>query len=99
MGLQLLARLHLLRLYTVSDPPPTTVPRGEMVSNATLTESDPDEIIACSNFTIINLALVILGPMREDHLCMVLLGVQVVCGILGFIVRHRLAFLIYDPDP
>ena len=61
-------------------------------------ERDPDEIIACSNLTIINLALVILGPMREDYLCLTLLMVQGICGGLGFVIRHRLAFLIYDRD-
>ena len=59
-------------------------------------DSDPEEIIACSNLTIINLALVILGPMREDYLCLTLLMVQGICGGLGFVIRHRLAFLIYD---
>ena len=101
--LRLFSRFRLLRIYTISDPPPSIIPgTSDLVvsrSEGSLVESDPDEIIACSNLTIINLALVLLGPMREDHLCSVLLCVQVVCGVLGFIVRHRLAFLIYDPDP
>ena len=59
---------------------------------------DPDKIIACSNLTIINLMLVIFGPMREDYLCFWLLVLQGLCGILGFVIRHRLAFLIYDRD-
>ena len=103
MALRLLARLHLLRIYTNADPPPSTVPGAHLVtkshsSDETLVQGDPDEIIACSNLTIINLALVIFGPMREDHLCMTLLFCQVICGVLGLFVRHRLAFLIYDRD-
>jgi len=98
-ALRLLAAFRLIRIYTVSDPPPVSIPGSSVVaSNGTLVDSDrdPDEIIACSNLTIINLVLVLLGPMREDHLCLVLLGIQVLCGGLGFVIRHRLAYLIYD---
>jgi UDP-N-acetylglucosamine--dolichyl-phosphate N-acetylglucosaminephosphotransferase len=97
--LRLLAHFHLLRIYTYSDPPPTTIPAlSTQLSEDTLVEGDPDEIIACSNLTIINLALVIFGPMREDYLCLTLLIIQGICGVLGFVIRHRLAFLIYDRD-
>jgi UDP-N-acetylglucosamine--dolichyl-phosphate N-acetylglucosaminephosphotransferase len=102
--LRLLARLRLLRIYTVSDPPPSSIPKTSTTSlvaqssDETLVEKDPNEIIACSNLTIINLALVILGPLREDYLCLVLLVIQGVCGLLGFVIRHKLAFLIYDRD-
>jgi len=99
VNLRVLARLKLLRIYTPSNPLPSNIPDIiARTSDGTQVETDPDEIIACSNLTIINLALVIFGPMREDHLCLVLLGIQVICGVLGFIIRHRLAFLIYDPD-
>src|SRR5579862_2193014 len=95
--LQLLAYFRLLRLYTVSDPPPVRIPGSSIVSsNGPFVDRGPDEIIACSNLTIINLVLVVLGPMREDYLCLVLLGIQVLCGGLGFVIRHRLAYLIYD---
>ena len=101
--LRLLARLHLLRLYTNADPPPSTVPGAPLVtqshaSEETLVPGNADEIIACSNLTLINLTLVIFGPMREDHLCITLLFVQVICGVLGLFIRHHLAFLIYDRD-
>jgi len=103
MVLHLLARFHLLRIYTNADPPPSTVPGAPLItqsqsSDETLVQGDPDEIIACSNLTLINLTLVIFGPMREDHLCMTLLFLQVICGVLGLFIRHRLAFLIYDRD-
>jgi len=67
------------------------------MSEGTLVDN-PDQIVACSNMTIINLTLVLLGPMREDHLCMTLLLLQIVCGGLGLFIRHRLAFLIYDQE-
>jgi UDP-N-acetylglucosamine--dolichyl-phosphate N-acetylglucosaminephosphotransferase len=67
-------------------------------SEGTLVERDPEEIVACSNLTIINLALVILGPMREDYLCLLLLAFQAICGGLGFVIRHQLAFLVYDRE-
>ena len=103
MVLRLLAQFHLLRIYTNANPPPSTVPGAPLItqshsSDETLVHGDPEEIIACSNLTIINLALVIFGPMREDHLCMTLLFLQVMCGVLGLFIRHRLAFLIYDRD-
>lgn len=98
--LRRLAHLHLVRIYTNSEPPPSlgsssAVPKS---SHETQVEKDPNEIIACSNFTIINLALVVFGPMKEDHLCLTLLGLQAVCGIFGFVIRYRLAFLIYDRE-
>jgi len=97
--LRVLSQLHLIRLYTVAEPPPQAVPL-QTFSEDTLNETarDPYEIIACSNLTIINLVLVLAGPLREDALCGVLLLLQGVCGVLGFVIRHRLAFLIYESD-
>lgn len=56
------------------------------------------EVVTCSNLTILNLWLVWFGPMREDHLAMSLLAMQSVCGLLGLVVRHRLALLIFTAD-
>jgi hypothetical protein len=100
--LRLLASLHLVRIFTVSDPPPSSITGTSIISNMssdeTLMERGVDEIIACSNLTLINLVLVMFGPMREDYLCLMLLAIQTVSGALGFIIRHRLAFLVYDRD-
>ena len=99
--LRLLSRLRLLRLYTISNPPPTSVPGTTSVtkqSSDITTTRGPDDIIACSNLTLINLVLVNFGPMREDHLCLTLLAGQVLCGVLGLVIRHKLAFLVYDRD-
>ena len=100
--LRLLSSLHLIRLYTASELPQSQIAKSKSLSkelsDGTLVDDNPDEIVACSNMTVINLALVLLGPMREDHLCMTLLLLQVICGGLGLFIRHRLAFLIYDQD-
>lgn len=63
------------------------------------TEQNPKgEIIETSNFTILNLWLVWFGPMREDRLAMSILGVQVLFGLLGLLIRHQLALLIFQQD-
>ncbi|KAM0144370.1 hypothetical protein ACHAO1_000128 [Botrytis cinerea] len=56
------------------------------------------EIIESSNFTLLNLWLVWFGPRREDRLAMEILGMQMVCGLIGLFVRHRLALLIFKSD-
>lgn len=47
------------------------------------------------NMTVINLALQIFGPMREDKLCMVLLIFQVICCSLGLLFRYSFALVVY----
>ncbi len=59
---------------------------------------DKGQVVSSSNFTLINLWLVWFGPMREDRLAMGLLTFQMVVGILGLFVRHRMALLIYTAD-
>jgi len=56
------------------------------------------QVTECTNFTIINLWLVWWGPMREDRLASSLLAFQAVCGLVGLIVRHNLAPLLYTVD-
>lgn len=63
-----------------------------------VTTNDKDEIIESSNFTILNLWLVWFGPRREDRLALDILGVQVLCGLAGLFVRHRLALWVFDKD-
>ena len=46
--------------------------------------------------TVINLCLQILGPMSEHNLCVVLLGFQVLCCGLSFLLRYKFAQLIFD---
>ena len=48
------------------------------------------------NLTLICLVLRVAGPMKERTLTRVLLGVQVLCGVLALVVRFRLAAYVYD---
>ncbi len=56
------------------------------------------EIVETTNLTLINLWLVWWGPMREDRLAMGLLVLQMGVGLLGLLVRHRLALLVFRQD-
>jgi UDP-N-acetylglucosamine--dolichyl-phosphate N-acetylglucosaminephosphotransferase len=60
--------------------------------------NDDGQVVESSNFTLINLWLVWFGPMREDRLAMGLTMLQFVCGLLGLLVRHRLAMLVFTAD-
>lgn len=55
-------------------------------------------VVETSNFTILNLSLVWFGPMREDRLAIVLLAFQTTCGLLGLLVRHKLALWVFQQD-
>lgn len=52
--------------------------------------------IGCSNFTILNLILVLRGPMKEDRLTMWMLGVQITGSAVAFGVRYGISGLFYD---
>ncbi|KAI0084793.1 N-acetylglucosaminephosphotransferase [Irpex rosettiformis] len=49
-----------------------------------------------TNFTILNVFLVRLGPMREDTLVKVLISSQIAGSVLAFGVRYGMAWLLYD---
>lgn len=51
-----------------------------------------------SNMTIINLWLVFRGPLHERRLAWELAGMQMVVGIMGLVLRHTLALLIFRED-
>ncbi|KAI1265724.1 glycosyl transferase family 4-domain-containing protein [Xylariaceae sp. FL1019] len=63
-----------------------------------LKEDEEGRITETSNFTILNLWLVWRGPMREDQLAMEITTMQVMVGLFGLFVRHRLALLIFRED-
>ena len=48
------------------------------------------------NMTIINMTLSILGPMSEQNLCTVLLGLQVTSSALGLFIRYYIAQFFFD---
>ncbi|XP_063959592.1 UDP-N-acetylglucosamine--dolichyl-phosphate N-acetylglucosaminephosphotransferase-like [Lytechinus pictus] len=56
---------------------------------------DKDET-ECSNFTILNLVLKIMGPMHERNLVLVMLFIQVLGSCVAFFVRFYLAGFFYD---
>ena len=56
------------------------------------------EITEASNLTILNAFLVRLGAMTEKRLVETLIGTQVLCSVLAFVVRYGLAWLVYDGD-
>uniref|UniRef100_A0A2R5LLP5 UDP-N-acetylglucosamine--dolichyl-phosphate N-acetylglucosaminephosphotransferase n=1 Tax=Ornithodoros turicata TaxID=34597 RepID=A0A2R5LLP5_9ACAR len=55
-----------------------------------------DDEVECSNFTLINLILVLKGRTHEEKLTSILLGIQVACSILAFVIRYGIARLFYD---
>lgn len=59
---------------------------------------DGGRVTETSNFTILNLWLVWRGPMREDRLAVEILVMQMLCGLAGLWVRHRLALLLFSAD-
>ncbi|KAL7270564.1 tunicamycin resistance protein [Rhizina undulata] len=56
------------------------------------------KIVECTNLTLINLWLVWMGPMKEDKVAVGLVGLQVVCGIIGLLLRHKAALLVFPHD-
>lgn len=57
-----------------------------------------NNIVSCSNMTLINLTLVWFGPMREDQLCDTILLGQFIIGILALLSRHAIGSLIFGHD-
>ncbi|KAI4213540.1 MAG: hypothetical protein LQ351_003764 [Letrouitia transgressa] len=55
-------------------------------------------ITATSNMTVLNLWLVWFGPMREDKLAIQVVLAQSVCALLGLLIRHKLALLVFRQD-
>ncbi|CEP22143.1 unnamed protein product [Cyberlindnera jadinii] len=55
-------------------------------------------VVESSNFTLINLALVWFGPLREDSLCAVLLLLQFTIGLVALLARHTIGPWLYGYD-
>ncbi|KAJ3015072.1 Polypeptide release factor (eRF1) in translation termination [Thoreauomyces humboldtii] len=47
-------------------------------------------MVESNNLTLMNLILVKLGPMREDNLAMSVMGCQVICSGIAFVIRYLL---------
>ena len=53
------------------------------------------EMVECNNLTLINLVLRMTGPIKEDHLTILLLVLQIISSLIAFTIRYPLAFLLY----
>ncbi|KAK5700380.1 tunicamycin resistance protein [Elasticomyces elasticus] len=60
--------------------------------------SEEGRVTETTNFTILNLWLVWRGPLREDRLAIEILVMQTAVGLLGLLVRHKLALLLFTVD-
>lgn len=63
-----------------------------------VTLGEKGEFVETSNFTILNLWLVWRGPLREDRLAEEVLAMQAAVGVVGLVVRHRLALVLFRED-
>lgn len=52
--------------------------------------------VTTNNFTLINLTLVVLGPLHEEKLTTILIAIQCICTAVAFVIRYPLASLFYD---
>ncbi|KAJ5172715.1 Glycosyl transferase family 4 [Penicillium capsulatum] len=86
--------------WTVPPPPliATTLNVLHQLRLVRITKDEDGQIVQSTNLTILNLWLVWMGPMREDRLAWHMVAVQVLCGLAGLFVRHRLALLVFNYD-
>ncbi|KAL9004090.1 MAG: hypothetical protein Q9188_003076 [Gyalolechia gomerana] len=61
-------------------------------------EDEQGRIVQSTNLTLLNLWLVWFGPQKEDRLAVGIVGAQIVVGIMGLLVRHKLALLVFRED-
>ena len=55
-------------------------------------------IIESTNFTLLNLWLVWVGPLREDRLTVHIVIIQSLCGVIALLIRHKLALWVFRED-
>ena len=63
-----------------------------------LTFNDEGEIVESTNFTLLNLWLVWVGPLREDRLTIHIIAFQSLCGVFALLIRHKLALWVFRED-
>lgn len=56
------------------------------------------QITQSSNLTILNLWLLWFGPLKEDRLAIDILAMQALTGLIGLLVRHKLALWVFRQD-
>ncbi|XP_030383482.1 UDP-N-acetylglucosamine--dolichyl-phosphate N-acetylglucosaminephosphotransferase isoform X1 [Scaptodrosophila lebanonensis] len=55
-----------------------------------------DGRVITNNFTLINFVLVVFGPVHERVVTQMLMGVQVMCTLVAFVIRYPLANYFYE---
>jgi len=63
-----------------------------------LTTNEKGTIVSTTNLTILNVLLVLFGPMTESTLVKLVIATQITGSALAFVVRYGLAGLVYDGD-
>ncbi|KAL8780481.1 MAG: hypothetical protein Q9213_006441 [Squamulea squamosa] len=63
-----------------------------------LKHDDQGNIVSSTNLTLLNLWLVWFGPKREDRLATGIIGAQILVGIVGLFIRHKLSLLVFRED-
>eukprot|EP00760_Papus_ankaliazontas_P034201 PhM_4_TR7039/c0_g1_i1/m.24464/K01001/ALG7; UDP-N-acetylglucosamine--dolichyl-phosphate N-acetylglucosaminephosphotransferase len=59
-------------------------------------DSKRDVLVNSKNYTLLNAALYVFGDMHERKLANLLIGFQVVCCALGFVVRYFCAGIVFE---
>ncbi|KAJ1519626.1 hypothetical protein ONE63_004899 [Megalurothrips usitatus] len=86
VALRFLGKFGLVRWRDTVTTHPDSCGRGD---------SD-DRMVECNNLTLINLVLILLGPMNEAKLTTILIIIQIMCSALAFAIRYPLASMFYD---
>ncbi|KAG5984520.1 hypothetical protein E4U55_004416 [Claviceps digitariae] len=63
-----------------------------------VTTDEQGRLVDTSNLTILNLWLLWRGPLREDRLAWEITLLQLLVGLFGLFVRHKLALLVFKED-
>ncbi|PGH27978.1 hypothetical protein AJ80_00232 [Polytolypa hystricis UAMH7299] len=61
-------------------------------------KNEEGDITESTNLTLLNLWLLWFGPMREDKLATHIVVLQLFCGAIGLLVRHKLALWVFKVD-
>lgn len=59
-------------------------------------QQQSDGRVITNNFTLINLVLVVFGPVHEKVVTQFLMGLQVICTVCALVIRYPLASYFYD---
>ncbi|KAI5291801.1 tunicamycin resistance protein [Ascosphaera aggregata] len=63
-----------------------------------ITKNEDGELQQCTNLTLLNMWLVMFGPMKENTLATHITILQFICGIGALVVRHKMALWVFAED-